>query len=561
MRVPPALPILAVALGMLAPGAAAQTPGSLQVLPAGCLIMSNNPIACTAATTTGRPHLSPDGRHVYMVRTTRIAIASRDPATGALAPIAGPAGCIADDGAASGCIDARQLRGVSSLAFSPDGLQVYATAEDDNAIAILERDPATGALTQKAGTAGCINAAGADGCQGGAKMLAAPQAIAMRPGGAHLYIASTGIGGKALLAFARNPANGNLAQLTGNAAYIHSSACQPGVACTATANVSLIRGLAFDSAGNRLYAVDYSRNALLRFDIGTAPAGGLTQAQCLRTGVQAGCVTGRGLYGATEIAITADGRNLYTHSPSRKAVGVFALADGSGAIAQLAGASGCLGLDSAANRADQCATLDLIDTESYGLAASPDGASVYLGGWQLAILARDRTLGTLSGLTKPEGCIDRLGRNGCTGIAYVDAPYALAVSPDSRFVYAYNYDNDALQAFTRTLPPDDPSGGGGGSGEAAAAVPKAKRVAWTRKGRVVRARFLATAGVTYRLTATKGQRTRAVRCTTRTRLKALRGTCVVRRLTAGRWRFALTPTLNGVQGDPTRKALRIRARR
>lgn len=556
MRVPSALAILAVALAVLAPGAAAQAPGSLQVLPASCLVMADNAVGCTATGTTGRPYVSLDGRHLYMVQWSRIAIASRDPASGSLAPIAGPAGCIADDGAAYGCTDARQMRGVGDLAFSPDGLQVYATAEDDSAIVILDRDPATGALTQKAGAAGCVNAVGADGCQGGAKMLVAPQALAMRPDGAHLYVASTGIGGKALLVFARNSTNGTLAQLTGNAAYIHSSACQPGVACTTTANVSQIRDLAFDPAGNRLYAIDFSRNALLRFDVGTAPAGGLSLAQCLRTGVQAGCVTGRGLYGATEIAVTADGRSLYTHSQSRKAVGVFALADGSGAIAQLAGASGCLGVDSAANRTDQCATLDLIDTKSFGLAASPDGASVYLGGWQLAILARDRTLGTLSGLAKPEGCIVKSGRNGCTAVDNIDVPYALAVSPDSRFVYAYNYDNDYLQGFTRTLPPPDPSGG-----EPAAAVPKAKRVAWTRKGRLVRVRFLATAGVTYRLTATKGKRTRAARCTTRTRRQALRGTCVIRRLEAGRWRFALTPTLNGVRGDPARKTLRIRVRR
>jgi DNA-binding beta-propeller fold protein YncE len=255
---------------------------------------------------------------------------------------------------------------------------------------------------------------------------------------------------------------------------------------------------------------------------------------------------------------SADGRNLYTHSESRKAIGVFALNGAS--IAQLAGPSGCLGTDAAGNRADGCGVVDTIDTQSFGLAISPDGASVYLGGYQLAILARDAALGTLTGLAKPSGCILNAERNGCSAARYLDAPFRIAISADSRFVYAFAYDADAIVGFSRT-PPDAPDGGGAGDGgDPAAAVPRAARVAWIRKARAVRVRFLATAGVAYRLTAVKGARTRSARCTTRVRMKALRGTCAIRGLAPGRWAFALTPALNGVSGDPTRKTLRIRAR-
>ena len=84
--------------------------------------------------------ISPDGRHVYAagLNDDSIAVLSRDAATGALAFASR-----VQDGVAG--VDG--LDGATSTAVSADGRHVYATGFNDNAVAVFERDAETGALT------------------------------------------------------------------------------------------------------------------------------------------------------------------------------------------------------------------------------------------------------------------------------------------------------------------------------------------------------------------------------------------------------------------------------
>lgn len=84
--------------------------------------------------------ISPDGRHVYAAGLSddSIAVLARDAATGALAFASR-----VQDGV--GGVDG--IDGATSTAVSSDGRHVYATGFNDNAVAVFERDAATGALT------------------------------------------------------------------------------------------------------------------------------------------------------------------------------------------------------------------------------------------------------------------------------------------------------------------------------------------------------------------------------------------------------------------------------
>ena len=84
--------------------------------------------------------VSPDGRNVYVasIETGAIDVLSRN-GKGAVRQLPGAAGCLARK-QVQGCMPARALAGVSSVAVSPDGRNVYATANESNAIDVFRRN-------------------------------------------------------------------------------------------------------------------------------------------------------------------------------------------------------------------------------------------------------------------------------------------------------------------------------------------------------------------------------------------------------------------------------------
>jgi DNA-binding beta-propeller fold protein YncE len=130
--------------------------------------------------------VDPTGSHLYASSPDDQAVAVFDVSGG----VPRPAGCISESGAA-GCTAGRTLNGVFELALSPDGRQLYAAAEFNGAVAILARDPATGALSQPPGRLGCIREGGGRDCAE-ARFLGHPDLIEMSRDGRNVYVRAEG---------------------------------------------------------------------------------------------------------------------------------------------------------------------------------------------------------------------------------------------------------------------------------------------------------------------------------------------------------------------------------
>jgi DNA-binding beta-propeller fold protein YncE len=84
--------------------------------------------------------VSPDGSSVYVASFTAgaIDVLDRERESGIVIQKPGAAGCVARR-SVPGCTRGRALRGVSSVAVSPDGRNVYATSFASNAVDVFRR--------------------------------------------------------------------------------------------------------------------------------------------------------------------------------------------------------------------------------------------------------------------------------------------------------------------------------------------------------------------------------------------------------------------------------------
>jgi DNA-binding beta-propeller fold protein YncE len=118
-------------------GALTQKPGTL-----GCLVWLRA-VGCSFGRALSSPEglaVSPDGESVYAAAfaTGAIDVLDRRGKAGIVAQKSGRAGCLAPP-SVPGCSPGRALRGVSSIAVSPDGRNVYATAFGSNALDVFRR--------------------------------------------------------------------------------------------------------------------------------------------------------------------------------------------------------------------------------------------------------------------------------------------------------------------------------------------------------------------------------------------------------------------------------------
>jgi len=106
----------------------------------GCLVFLRA-VGCSFGRAMSQPEgvdVAPDGHNVYVASfgTGAIDVLNRNRATGRILQKPGPVGCV---GRSAGCTPARATRGASSIAISPDGRFVYATAFYSNAIDVFRR--------------------------------------------------------------------------------------------------------------------------------------------------------------------------------------------------------------------------------------------------------------------------------------------------------------------------------------------------------------------------------------------------------------------------------------
>jgi DNA-binding beta-propeller fold protein YncE len=270
----------------------------------------------TALTGADVVAVSPDGANVYVGAFigNAVAVFARDPSTGALSP----AGCIAE--AISGCAPAVGLAGPEGLAISPDGENVYVGAAISGSLAVLNRDPTTGALTQPPAPGGCFATGPVSGCAT-AKALTGADAVAVSPDGANVYVAAGLANGFA--AFARNTDTGALTPLQGTAACFLQAIAE---GCGLGRAFVDPEGVAVSPDGASVYVGAFGSSAVDTFTRDTT-TGVLTQRAgangCIIARPLPGCRTGRALGAANGVAVSPDGANVYVGAFRSNALDTF----------------------------------------------------------------------------------------------------------------------------------------------------------------------------------------------------------------------------------------------
>ncbi len=388
--------------------------------------------------------VSPDDATVACLHAGGVDLYQRDAGTGALDPLVGVDGMV--DG-----ID--RLFGGTSLAWSPDGRQLYASASLADAIVFLTPPTLTFLGSKTDGVGGADGLSGAHGAavspdgahvyvaaqneaavgawlveseegplalieveretMGGAQRLAGAAAVAVAPDGAHLYVAA--FIDDAVTIYARNAATGALTYI--------------GAVADGVAGADGLDGagdLEASPDGAYLYVAGSIENAMAVY-ARNAATGALTLVEVERDGV--GGVDG--LERVSASSLSPDGRQLYVTGRFDDAVSVFTRDAATGKLTWLeTHRDGLAGVDGLAGAAD--------------VVASRDGRHVYVAGADdsaIAIFARDPATGAL---TFVERLADGIATtDGIGGIA------ALAIQPSGRTLVAAGSADDAVASFAR----------------------------------------------------------------------------------------------------------------
>lgn len=298
--------------------------GRLTQLPIGFGCISGLPVpVCASGRALVAPDvvvISPDGRNVYVGSFfgNAIAVFNRDPASGALAQAAGTTGCLAE--AIGGCAPGLALGAPEGLAISAAGTSLYAATALSSAVVVLSRDPSTGAITQATDGSGCIVNAALAGCATGVQLSGA-NAVAVSPGGGDVYV--TSLFSNSVTSFTRAVPAGTLTQKAGTSAcliYLRSAGCSFGRALVAP------EGIAVSPDGTNVYVAAFATGAIAVLDRSRG-SGVVTQkpgaAGCFAAPKMPGCAPGRALRGVSSIALSPDGRYLYSTSFGSNAVNIF----------------------------------------------------------------------------------------------------------------------------------------------------------------------------------------------------------------------------------------------
>jgi 6-phosphogluconolactonase (cycloisomerase 2 family) len=290
------------------------------------------------------------------------------------------------------------LGGAAAIAVSPGGTHVYVAGNTDNALAVFARDATTGKLTFIEAK---IN--GSDGVTG----LGGASSVAISPDGTSVYV--TGRGDNSLAVFARDRTTG---RLTNVEVHVNDSAGVSGLGGASSAVVT--------PDGTNVYVVARSQGALATFTR-SAATGALVFDGMLAEGVN-------GLFGlARPNAVTAGpgGEQIYVASFDED-ITVFSRDAGTGQLAFLQNA-------------------DVLPGGPTALAASPDGTRLYVPSYVKS------TRSELNVFTRrPDGTVVfvETEANGSAGVEGINGASGVAVSPDSRSVYVSGRSDNAVAVFS-----------------------------------------------------------------------------------------------------------------
>ncbi len=303
----------------------------------------------------------------------------------------------------NGTAGANGLQGSEAVRVSADGRTLYVASILDNSVVLFSRDTATGALT--------FVEQYKDGV-GGVDGLLAAHFIALSPDQKSVYVA--GRGDDAVATFSRNETTGQLTFVQ----VIKASTANPGLSGASFVEVS--------ADGKNVYVAGRFDNAVVVFRRNET-TGLLTYIETEKDGFSGV----DGLNNVRWLALSPDGRHLYTASLNDNAISTFSRNELTGRLTFLQvlsdGVGGVDGLDQAAS-----------------VVVSRDGGQVYVAGSRddaIAIFTRDAATGLLT--------FAQSLKNGVSGVTGLDGVIALALSPDNRFLYADGFFDDTLVVFPR----------------------------------------------------------------------------------------------------------------
>ncbi len=340
--------------------------------------------------------LSPDGANLYTASdvSSALAVFARNGATGALSFVERQ---LDNTGGVDG------LDHVRALAVSPDGLNLYAAGEQDDALAVFQRDPATGGLifveVQRNGVGGVSGLDGVDG-------------VIVSADGANVYAASGNDNGVAI--FERDPSTGVLTF--------------DGVQRNGSGGVSGLggaEGLAMSPDDLSLYVASPGDNSVAVFQRDPL-SGSLTFLERH----QHSATVADGLDGVRSIVVSPDGQSVYAAGKLDDAVALFSRDGGSGALTFIE------------RKRDQVDGIDGLDGVE-ALALSPDGQYLYAAASRessVAVFLRDSATGTLTFV--------ELQRDGVGTIETLKGANSLVLGPDGTYVYVGAAGANAVTAFS-----------------------------------------------------------------------------------------------------------------
>ena len=279
---------------------------------------------CTTGRALGGPDVvavSRDGRNVYVgaFKGSAVAVFSRSASSGALVQLFGAGGCIAV-GRAGGCASGIAMLAPEGLAVSGDGKNVYVAAPGSNALDVLARNSSTGALTQATGGSGCFTNSPVTGCSAG-RQLGGADAVVVSPDDKSVYV--TSVLTNSVSNFARTTSNGHLTQPTGTtgcAIYVLA------VACTLGRTLQGPEGLAVSPDDASVYTMSFTSGSIDVFDRTASTSGLLEKPRrpgCLVSRPKPDCTLGRAMLGVSSVAVSPDGKNVYSAAFKSNAVDVF----------------------------------------------------------------------------------------------------------------------------------------------------------------------------------------------------------------------------------------------
>ena len=391
--------------------------------------------------------VSPDGDYVYVTSSGSNAINVFNKS------ISSPGGQLTFvEVIKTGLNGVQGLTSAQSVAVSPDGNNVYAVGNFDDALVTFDRSHVNGTLTYLN-----MHKDGLSGVDG----LDAPFMVKVSPDGKHVYVTATD--DQAISIFERNETTGLLtfkSKMT-------------------DASLNVVLGFDISSDGNHIYAAGHADGKVVVFSR-NATTGLLTYVEAIQDNVN----SVDGLSGAFSVFVSPDGKNVYVTGVYDNALAIFARdaaagtltfmgtqEDGQNGVDYLAfpfnvsgSADGnyiyALGAnDNAINVFERNPTTGILTFKEaqvegnvgvngmnypVNIAVSPDGNQIYTAanGSGAVVVFKKESDGSLSFTESQE--------SGTNGVAGLGKPYSLTVSPDGKNVYAAAYDDNSVVMFSRS---------------------------------------------------------------------------------------------------------------